>query len=409
MERMAEVVPEADAQALQHFLSQSDWDWEPVITQVAQEVDVVLGGHADTCLLIDETGIPKKGKKSVGVARQWCGQLGKTDSCQVGVFAALAQESRVSLVDARLYLPKEWVNSPGRCDRAGVPDADQIMISKAELGLEMVRKARARGLRFEWVAADGGYGKDPSFLRSLDDLGAQFVIDVHRDQRVFLSDPEPTPSKGPRSKRLVTAVKKQTLQSWVQAQPETAWKRVFIRHSTRGALEIEILHEWVWLWNGREAEARHWRAIISREVGRPETLKYALSNAPESISVQTLAHRQRQRYWVERAFQDAKVDVGLGEYQARNWKAWHHHMALVMMAMLFILRQREESQEQLPLLSSTDIKLMLVHFLPRRDASLDEVIRQMKVRHRQRQDSIDSAYRRQKSQAESGSGTNLTK
>ena len=240
-----------------------------------------------------------------------------------------------------------------------------------------------------------------------------FVIDVHRDQRVFLSDPEPAvplPSKGRRrSKRRVTALKKQTLQSWVRSQPQDAWKRVWIRHSTRGALEIEVLHEWVWLWNGREAEARHWRTIISREVDRPETLKYALSNAPESTSVETLAHRQRQRYWIERAFQDAKVDVGLDEYQARNWKAWHHHMALVMMAMLFILRQRQESQEQLPLLSSTDIKLMLVHLLPRRDATLDEVIRQMKVRHRQRQDSIDSAYRRQKFRDDSGGEPNLTK
>lgn len=186
---MAEVVPEADAQSLQHFLSSSDWDWAPVMAQVAQQADELLGGTLDSCLVIDETGMPKKGTKSVGAARQWCGQLGKVENCQVGVFAALAQGCGVALTDARLYLPKEWIRSPKRCQKAGVPEADRVMKSKPELALEMVLAAREQGLRYAWVAADSAYGNDAPLLRALDGAGETFVVDVHRDQRVFLDEP----------------------------------------------------------------------------------------------------------------------------------------------------------------------------------------------------------------------------
>lgn len=400
MERMAEVVPEANEQSLQHFLSHSDWDWRPVTAQVAKQADELLGGTAESCLVIDETGIPKKGRKSVGVARQWCGQLGKLDNCQVGVFAGLAQGHRVSLVEARLYLPKEWIRSPKRCRRAGIPDGDRVAKSKPELALEMVRSVREQGARFQWVAADSVYGNDPSLLRALDDSGETFVVDVQRAQPVYLEDPQPTvPARAsstgrPRSRR-VAQTKKSKLHEWLQAQPESAWQRVWVRHSTRGQLRVEVLHRRVWLWDGREEVARCWHAFASREVNSPSTLKWGLSNAPEETSPQRLAQMQRQRYWIERAFQDAKSEAGMGEYQARGWKAWHHHMALVMMAMLFVLQQRCEHEETHPLLSSADVKRLLAHFLPRQDATAEEVIRQMEFRHRQRKASIESAYRRE--------------
>jgi len=153
MLQMAEVVPESDSQALHHFLSVSDWDSQTVMDQVATGVDAELGGTLDSCLVIDETSFPKKGKKSVGVARQWCGTRGKTDSCQVGVFASLGHGSRASLIDARLYLPREWTDSERRCRQAGVPEPARSFRTKPELALEMVRRARSQGLRFRWVAA----------------------------------------------------------------------------------------------------------------------------------------------------------------------------------------------------------------------------------------------------------------
>jgi SRSO17 transposase len=152
----------------------------------------------------------------------------------------------------------------------------------------------------------------------------------------------------------------------------------------------------VWLWDGEEPHAQHWHLIVRRELDQPNKRKYSLSNAPADTPLARLAFRQGQRYWIERALQDAKQEVGLGDYQVRGWRAWHHHMALVMMAMLFMLEERQLQQATHPLLSGTDIRALLNQFLPRRDTSLEEVLRQMELRHHKRQAAIDSAYRQQR-------------
>src|SRR4051812_27804503 len=133
---------------------------------------------------------PVEGDRSVGVARQWCGRLGKVDNCQVAVFAALPDGARHTPVDLRLYLPQRWIDDPARCDRAEIPMEARTMRAKTDLALEMVRAARARGMRFGWVGMDGGYGKEPAFLRALDDMGETFVADVHGTQRVWSEPPE---------------------------------------------------------------------------------------------------------------------------------------------------------------------------------------------------------------------------
>jgi len=135
MERMAEVVPDSDEQVLQHFLTNSPWSYRSVMEQVASDTDSMFGDNRDTCLIVDESGIPKKGNKSVGVDRQWCGQLGKVENCQVGVFTALACGDAVTLTDARLYLPESWTNDPQRCKSAGIPEEHIVQKSKCELAL----------------------------------------------------------------------------------------------------------------------------------------------------------------------------------------------------------------------------------------------------------------------------------
>ena len=400
MERMAEVVPESDEQVLQHFLSNSHWDERGVLDQVALETDALLGGTPESALLIDESGITKKGNKSVGVARQWNGRLGKVDNCQVGVYAALSQGSRSSLIDTRLYLPSSWINDKARCEASGVPNQARRARSKPELALEMVRYNRRLGVRFSWVGMDGLYGKDPALLRSLESDGETFMADVHKDQYMYLEDPRPvvpasSPSRGRKRIRRVAQSEKLRVDEWAKVQPASAWKQLTLRDSTKGKLRVEVLHRRVWLWDGKETQARHWHLIVRREIKVHDEIKYALSNAPEHTSLQRLAQMQGQRYWVERSFQDGKSQAGLDHYQARGWKAWHHHMALVMMAMLFMLKQRIEYQDDLPLLSCADIETLLAHFLPRRDVGVDEVIRQMEVRHQKRQASIDFAYAKQ--------------
>lgn len=390
---MAEIVREADSQALHHFLAHSPWDARAVMDQVAGDVEALLGGDPDSCLLLDETCFAKKGKKSVGVARQWMGRQGKTDNCQVAVFAALARGRSVSLIDAELYLPREWVKDSERCAAAGIPLERRVLKTKPTLALELVRRARRNGVRFAWIAADGGYGQDRALLRALDDEGERFILDVHRNQRIWLEEPV-AKSPGEQSSS-GTPVSPVSVESWVAQQPPESWEEVWVRHTSQGELHVEALRRTVWLLEGGETQARGWQLVVTREKGDREAIKYSLSNAPASTSLSRLAYMQRQRYWVERAFQEAKNEAGLDEYQARSWQAWHHHVALVMMALLFLLRERQLQKEALPLLSARDVKLLLAQTLPRNDQDPDDIIRQIEQRHRQRQAAIDSAYRRQ--------------
>jgi len=400
MERMEEHVVDADDQALQYMLTEAQWETEGVMRQVAQEADRLLGGSEQSGLLIDESSIVKKGKHSVGVARQWCGRLGKVDNCQVGVFAALGRGHRATLVDFRLYLPESWSSDKKRCKKAGVPAASRVFKTKSEQALEMVKSQRDGGIRFAWVGADGGYGKEPAFLRGLEAMNEVFVADIHKDQLIYLDDPDPIvpPKENPKGRKR-TKRHAQTdairVDHWVAQQPEADWSSYTLRDSTKGELRVQILHRRVWLWDKKEAQARHWHLIVRQEANSPETLKYTLSNASEALSTHQLAKMQGQRFWVERAFQDGKSEAGMADYQARKWSAWHHHMALVSMAMLFMAEERERHKDGYPLLSCNDVETLLRTYLPRRDVDHDEVVRQMEKRHRRRQASIDSAFLKQ--------------
>jgi SRSO17 transposase len=397
MERMTEVVPETDHQQLQHFLSHSPWDHRAVMRQVASEADRLLGGQPDSCLLIDESGFVKKGKDSAGVARQWCGRLGKLENCQVGVFAALCRGERHIPIDGRLYLPKEWVENRQRCRRAGIPEAEIVARSKAQHALAMVQQARADGLRFAWVGLDGGYGKEPWLLRALDAAGETFAADIHKNQIVYLTDPQPriperATGRGRRPGRLQAQATCIRVDQWLAQQPATAWQRVCLRDSTRGKLTVEALSQRVWLWDGEEATAHCWHLIVRREIGARDEIKFTLSNAAAETPLASLAVMQGQRFWVERSFQDGKSNCGMTDYQVRLRSGWHHHMAMVMIAMLFMAEERSAQHDTEPLLSCADIVALLKHFLPQAAVSRDDVIKQMRIRHRQRQAAIASAY-----------------
>jgi SRSO17 transposase len=405
MERMAEVVPGTDYQRLQNFATNSPWSERAVMRQVAEEADRLLGGEPDSSLLIDESGFVKKGKDSAGVARQWCGRLGKVDNCQVGVFGVLSNGARYALIDVRLYLPKEWIGDPARCERAGIPAAEVVARSKSEHALAIVAQARAQGVRFNWVGVDAGYGKEPAFLRALNAAGEIFVADVHKSQVIYLADPqprvpEPKDGRGRPTQRLQAQTTGIRVDAWLARQPAEAWQRLTLRDSTRGELRVEALSQRVWLWDGEETAAHCWHLIVRREIGSRDTIKFTLSNAPAETSLERLAQMQGQRYWVERSFQDAKSDCGMADYQVRKWTGWHHHMAMVMIAMLFMAEERAAQKDSVPLLSCADIIALLKHFLPQAAVTREEIIEQMHVRHDQRAASIESAYRVQQRKRE---------
>jgi len=399
MERMAEAVPFSDDQALQHFLTNSPWDEQRIVDQIAADANQHIGGKRYSCLIIDETGFPKKGDQSVGVKRQWCGQLGKVDNCQVGVFSALGYQEHATPVGFKLYLPEDWTDDEERCEAAGIPDESIVFYSKHDLAFQLVLEARKQGIQFGWVGADGFYGENPAFLRSLDQINETFMVDVHKDQHIYLENPEPvvperTSNKGPEPKKLKAQTEPIRVDKWLEQQPEEDWHRTFVRDTTKGKLLVDVLHKLVWLWDGEEPEANCWHLVARREV-EGNKVKFSLSNAPENTPLERLIFMQAQRYWVERSFQGAKVECGLGEYQVRKWRSWHHHMAMVMMAMLFLLEQRLLYKRDIPLLSCFDIVCILSFLLPQRAFTTDEVFRQMEIRHKRRQSAIDSAYRKQ--------------
>lgn len=403
MERMAEVVPESNDQSYQHFMSASPWDHQAVLDQVACDVDAAIGDSEDTFLLIDESGLGKKGKKSVGVARQWNGRLGKVDNCQVGVFAALGCGDEATLINERLYLPQAWVDEPARCAEAGIPPDKRVFRTKAELADEMRRHARHLGIRFKWMGVDAGYGKETWLLRAWDAEGETWVADVHCDQKVYLEDPKPVvpqrrSRKGVAPSRLIAQTSSVRVDEWAAGQPELEWKKIALRESTKGTLSVEVLHRRVWLWDGKEPAAHCWHLIVRREIGSPRDIKYSLSNAHEATTTERLAYQQGQRYWIEQALRNGKSEIGLGDYQLRLWQGWHHHMAMVMLAMLFMFEERREQKVDLPLLSCHDVVEVLRVLLPRANVTFQDILRQLKERHKRRQASIDSAYARQRGQ-----------
>jgi SRSO17 transposase len=411
MERMAEAVPDCNDQSLQHFLTNSPWDDQLVVGQVAHDANTLLGGRGNSCLNLDESGMPKKGDKSVGVSRQWCGQLGKTDNCQVGVYSTLCHGEHAVPIGFRLFLTQTWVDDPQRCRQAGVPDEYIEFHRKHDLALQLVIEARVNGVQFEWIGADSFYGKDPAFLRTLDQMHETFMVDVHKSQHIYLEDPAPrvppaTSRKGRKPTKLKAQCASIRADKWAEQQPRSKWKRTCVRDTTKGKLQVEILHHRVWLWDGKESKDNCWHLIVRREIKTKE-VKYSLSNAPASTSYRRLVFMQAQRYWIERNFQDAKNQCGMGEYQARKWQSWHHHMAMVMMAMLFMVEQRMLFEHSYPLLSCFDIVSILKFLLPRRAVTLEEVIRQLEFRHKRRQASIDFAYQKQLEHELSESAVNL--
>lgn len=336
---------------------------------------------------------------SVGVARQWCGQLGKLENCQVGVFATLGCRNYSTPIDFRLFLPEKWAKDPFRCLEAKVPAEHIIHKTKHELALDMVWAARRNGIRFKWVGFDSFYGDNPSFLRSLADNGEIFMGDIRSDHRIYFEDPRPAVPKATKGGKKPTNLRAQSrsirVDKWIAKQAAESWKRVFIRDTTKGKLRADILHRIVWVWDGKEKQARKWHLVVRREIKSPEKIKYSLSNAPAKTSTQRLAYMQAQRYWVERPFQDAKCQCGMGQYQARGWFAWHHHMSMVMLAMLFLLERRLDCKVAIPLLSCADIVIFLKALMPRRDVTKDELLRQLEIRHTKRLISISMAYENQ--------------
>lgn len=370
---MQERIPDSNYQQLQYFISESNWDSAGVILEVARKTQATLSYVAGSQgLLLDESGWEKAGKKSVGVARQYIGNVGKVCNAQNGVFAALVKGEQVGIVNARLYLPQEWTSDISRCKAAGVPIQSQLYKTKAELAIDMIVELRGQ-VSYDWVGGDSIYGNSATLRNYLISNKQSFVLDVGQELKVYLTDPSPfiPPSKGlgrPASKAQSLsqpiALKQLITQTNDEEWQNTSYRKGTKAHATKGKLTRQAVIKTVWLWkNTDEPAPQKLTLLISRELDKSE-LKYSLCyQADQQYDLNTLLFRQMQRYWIERAFQDVKEQLGIHQYQVRSYKAWYHHIALTLMALHFMLESKVNNQEDIPLMSCADIKLMLAKTL----------------------------------------------
>ncbi len=399
---MTDGYPKEDYYKIQHFISESPWSAAEAMACAAKDVDRLFEGRKHIALVIDESGEDKKGIESVGVGHQYCGNLGKICNSQVAVYGALVADNMVSIIDTRLYLPKSWTDAPERCDKVGIPEESRIFKTKTELALE-IKAQRAAGIRFDWINADGLYGNDLALLSELEKLNELYVIDIHSNKGIYLAPfelgiKEKKPGRGRTPTRLLPNKKPVNADKHIAGLDQSDWQKVTLRNGTKGELVVESYNRRVYLRGQTGNECLDKLLIVSRKKdskGQWE-YKYAFSNAEDGqFTTQELAYMQCHRFWVEHAFREAKQELGMTDYQVRGWLAWHHHMALVMMAMAFTLSEKIVQKEEMPLLSASDIRLLLINKFAETSQKKFTIEQQIKNRHKLRQMDIDIRNRKQ--------------
>ncbi len=290
--------------------------------------------------MLDGSDFPKQGRKSVGVARQYCGSLGKVANCQAGMFLAYVSLQGRALVDKRLYLPESWTSDTDRCAAAGVPEESRNYRSKTKLALEMLEQALERGhLQAGWVAGDDAFGMSPSFREGLAALGMRYVLDVPGGTTVWplepaWTSPEYQGSGRPRKPRLKGGQRRTMVERSAEL-PEEAWREITVAEGSQGPRSYQFSAQRVRSTSKRKPGEIHW-AVYRRNRDGSEP-RYYLSNAPEDTSLETLAYVGGSRWRIETEFETEKSDVGLDEYETRTWAGWHHHVALCLLGGAFLL------------------------------------------------------------------------
>jgi len=342
VENIAEAVDGGVVRTLQKFVAQGMWDGDVVLHELRSHVNECLGNE-DGTINVDETGFAKKGEKSVGVKRQYSGTLGRVENCQIGVFANYCSTRGHTMIDRRLYLPKEWAEDTSRREEAGVP-AGVIFRTKPELALEMIQVAITEGLHFRWVGGDCVYGDNPTFTSTLRMLGKYYVLDVSSTTCVWLTKPKmQTKSRGGKPK---PSTKPITVAEAAAQLPPSAFKRITVSEGSQGSILYEYAELTVWISEeGNPCEVSE-RLLVRRSLGQEPEVKYHRSNAPPDFPLDQLARQRSCRWTIEQDIQAGKGECGLDEYETRGWIGWHHHTALSVLALLFLVLQKTRLGEK---------------------------------------------------------------
>jgi len=332
-----------DRMPLQWFVGMSDWDDEPLRKKLVEQVGEQLG-RDDGVIVFDPSGFPKSGKQSVGVARQWCGRLGKVDNCQVAIYMGYVSAEEHALVDMRLYMPKEWTKDKTRRENAGVPKNVRYR-TRHQLCLEMLEMHRDK-LPHSWIAGDDEMGRPYAFRRRLDRLGERYLLAVPSNTliRDLEADEPPYSGRGRYPKRPWQRVDK-----WIASLDKRAWTTIDVRDGSKGPLVIEIVKRCVLGRTHRRQEGHpevlvviHYRDRDNRRVVKTD---YYLSNAPAQTELAEFARVAKAENRIEQCIQRAKSEAGLADYEVRNWKGWHHHQTLSLLATWFLVTEARRGKK----------------------------------------------------------------
>jgi SRSO17 transposase len=347
IEPMALALDGGNVQAMQQFVGQGQWADEPLLHTHWRLVDETLGEAEGVCI-IDGSDFPKQGEHSVGVARQWCGRLGKVDNCQAGVFAAYASRKGYTLLDRRLYLPEEWFDAAHRehWQRCGIPE-ETPFTTKPALALEMLRAVvTADTLRFRWVTCDEAFGREPMFLDGVAALPRWYMAEVPHDTRLWRTRPATAVpawsgrGRRPRKARLVPGEPApQRVDQLAAAMPVAEWQPYLIQEGSKGPLVAEFACRRGVAVRAGLPGPDVW-IVLRRAMGEHPELKVYLSNAPAHTPVATLVRVAGMRWPIETAFEESKGGLGMDHYEVRSWLGWHHHMTLCLLAHHFLVRAR---------------------------------------------------------------------
>lgn len=376
----------SDNQALNHFISDSVWDPSLVCDQVAMlfyKMIERLGALSNLCLVIDESGNPKKGKASAGVERQYCGKVGKTDNCQVGVFAALNCGALTSIINAVLYLPKSWTGDGKRMDKVGVPTVNRTYKTKIEIARNLILDVKKRlKIPFQWVVFDAFYGRDLGLLRELHRLSITFMAQIPETHQVFLKDfglkvPKPKSKRGRKPKKRKPTRTSINVKSYAKKLRAADWAKLNVRTASTGMLQAYYHRVPVWVFDEKEMKKCRYILMIRKELNGE--LSYHLTNSKAHLP--RLAFMQGQRYFVEQSFREAKQELGMDQYQVRGYGAWHKHMALVMMAQLFVQQEKVFINPKEVAVTTQDIVTVIKFFLlPRKE--FNQIIHQIEAKNK---------------------------
>ena len=341
---------QATHQSLHHLVAKADWSDEAMLSVVRSQVLPAIEQHgAINAWIVDDSGFPKKGIQSVGVARQYCGQLGKQDNCQVAVSLSVANDHASLPIAYQLYLPEAWANDPARRRKAGVPE-DIVFQTKPQIALAQIRSALLAGVPSAVVLADAGYGVDTGFRDGITELGLRYVVGIQSSTTLWPPGQAPLPPKpwsgrGRRPTRLRYDETHQPVSAKDLAVglPAKAFRRITWREGTNtrlasrfAAVRVRPAHRDTERCQPRPEE---W-CLIEWPKGEAEPTKYWFSTLPTDTSFTELVRQAKRRWRIERDYQDLKQELGLGHYEGRGWRGFHHHATLCIAAYGFLISER---------------------------------------------------------------------